>query len=223
MKDKIVVYEFAGLSGCGKTTLCNEVISSIPEKKIITRQMVLKCIGGNGRKKAIEFLMNFSFRNRDFMKLLKEISLSYGKDSYYGFYFLLALYVIIKKISFFKKDSVVILEEGFVQNITSLAHTGELVKDEKLDSLVAMINDRYSVKVIKCNLDETESLKRIRKRAAKDRLNAIESDDELLIALKQKSVNIERAVQYFDIIASLDMSLPTEELLKQCPALNEIV
>lgn len=209
------IIEFAGLPGCGKSTLCESFIKQISGKKIYTYRDIIKFVSTKKRQKiygALVCLNPFLWKYR---RLLKIFVKKYNNVSMQAVLILVALFDFTSIISLFKKDSIVILDEGFIQNITSVAHLQELIDDESLNNLLCYIMSKKNIVVVNCFADINTVIGRLRKRNRGDRFNSIKDEEKLKNALVKKQNNITLISKHFDKSVDVSIDNSTGEALEQ--------
>lgn len=209
--------EFAGMPGCGKSTLCNAILqqNDICNGSIITLYMIERWISTPLRNQIVITLLKLLPQNWKYAICVKRYAARYRDVSSRAVSLLLALYGIPQLLCWFTKRKRVFLEEGIIQNLTSIPHLQELKSDQDLVSILSLFKKRYRLKVIYCEAAEKEVIKRLRKRNGKDRFNAISDDELLLDALRKKKGNLEIILSTFNDASRVNMDCPINETINQ--------
>lgn len=206
------IIEFAGLSGCGKSTACNEIINQITEKKkIFTYRELIMLL--HIRKIYIPLLKLNPFRQA-YNKKLQEYAAIYEDVSVNAVHVLMTIYDTACILDFFYKDCLAVLEEGFVQTLTSIPHLQAIQNKELLSNVLEEVKKKHEIVVVDCRADTDTVIKRLRERNSGDRFNAIKDDNKLYEALQNKQSNIDIVESYFDYKISVDMEQSREKIVE---------
>ena len=184
MEPSSVIIDFYGLPGCGKTTLCKELIRQSPETIIDVesiwlsywKQSWLKRLSEIPLSKIVKLLVLF----------LKSPKLSKKeRNIYWGFIIHILSYNHFKRTNY----RVLVSDNGLVQDIVSLFYKKESRFSEKhvkaFSNLIMKYDNLYQVY---CDIPVRLSLERIRTRNRnKGRLDLIEDNDSLENALAVQS------------------------------------
>ena len=209
------IIEFAGLPGCGKSTLCKSFIAEKFPQKVYTYKDIIRFVSTKSRRKIYGIYVGINPFRWKFLKLLKAFAKKYDNVSVQAMYVLIALYDFTSLLKTFRKNSVVVLDEGFVQNITSIAHLQTITEDKELSELVGYIGAKKNIFLINCSADMDTVVERIRKRNGKDRFNSIADDKELKTALSIKQDNITTVAKILGTSVDVCLDTTTDDALKQ--------
>ena len=209
------IIEFAGVTGCGKSTLCREWAgrSGAGQRTVAYRDVFT----GLRVKRLLVPLFRADRKFREFEKALGDFAAEYTGVSENALTKLKVLYIAASRL---KKGSRMVLDEGFAQLLTSVAHLQPLRDDEKLDAATQLLR-RFDITVVDCRIDGPEAVRRIRGRNTGDRFNAIKGDGELLEALETKQRNIDTAVRKIEKVITVRTDRPAEELCGELESLLE--
>ncbi len=192
------VIEFAGLPGCGKSTLCNKMIESVDfNAKVHTYSDIVRFVSTKKRRVIYSIFVFLNPFRWKFLYLLKKFCEQYDGYSKGAWFVLVALYDICRMLNFWGDKHIVILDEGFVQNITSIPHTKSLETNDVYLNLINFIKNKIDIKLIHCYAHQDVVIQRLRDRGRKDRFNSIEDDQKLKEVLNVKNDNILTIVDCF--------------------------
>jgi gluconate kinase len=187
------IIEFNGLPGCGKSTICNEVLKKFSKDKIISLDDVINLNSENRIKNMfnlIKILINlklFGFNIR-----IIKFSLRFGFD-YTRLIFAARLIKFNGNLHYYSKEypeKIVILEEGYIQYLTSIPHNFEVVITKELKDIVKYVKANYNLTYIHCEIDDETNYNRLSNRNfTASRFDAL-SKKELEEILKIKYKNI---------------------------------
>lgn len=190
------IIEMAGLPGCGKSTLLNKLAPVLRQQgrnvythdDFMKREPLFKNCG-------ILFLsQKINPQNRNCMNWIKRYCASAPENDSREIFKkeLIELYYRTHLIEGRKSEDIILLDEGFVQNFTSLFFTEEIPHDITISGVFKnLIDIRCKYQFVKCNISIDESSLRINKRARKnDRYRNLDIES-LKKALLTKNRNIE--------------------------------
>ena len=208
------IIEFAGLPGCGKSTLCTKLIEQISGKKIYTYKDIVRFVSTKNRRRIYGTLVALNPLRWKFLRLLKRFVKKYKDVSMQAVFILIALYDITSLLRM-NKQCIVILDEGFVQNLTSVAHLQQISGEKELEELVACIQAKNQMLIVNCFADEDIVIRRLRQRNGRDRFNSIKDEKQLRAALCTKQNNISFVAQLFTDKIDICMNGSTDSALEQ--------
>lgn len=192
----MILIEFCGTPGCGKTTLCDAVEEELLEKGYKVRNLQKKSFPATIKDKIQVVINRFCFRyylpNRKLKKALEVIKPYLAQDSLINWVDrILETFYRIKKA---EKAGVEIgvLDEGCLQFITSVFHGKTVSQDVQtlIDVLVEELYKNRSV-VFDCKIDSEENYERLVERNKPDDRFLAGTKEESICMLKQKRQNIE--------------------------------
>lgn len=187
------IIEFNGLPGCGKSTLCDEIISDFNEKNIISLRDVINYNSSNSTKNFINLMkILFNYKLILFNLAVLKFSLSYGFD-FNRLIFAARLIKLNGNLYYYSKKNpnlIAILDEGYIQYITSIPHTIELNISDDLKKMIKYIRSKHSFKFIHCEIDEETNYLRLFNRDNVARRFDSLSESELSETLMMKYRNI---------------------------------
>ena len=211
------IIEFCGLPGCGKTTICERLIENFKVCSSNTNVYCRKDVYFFKRRIWDSYLISrctpMFFK---FYKILNNFIKEYRKGNKRYIDRIYRLYVKLYKISIHYSDSIVILDEGIVQHITSLAHQQKIVNSVSFVRLVDFLFSNFEITVINCCIDMNETIRRIKKRNNEnDRFNLSDVDEiKKILNIKNNNINI-ILEQFHGIRYDLDMNCSVEEIYNE--------
>lgn len=204
MKTKII--ELCGLPGTGKTTILNETIKNFDNKSIIERKSIVRWVGTPFRQFLYFISILFRPSMLSFYLALKKIARRYDDYSKKSFFTIIAIYDCAKIIRLLGLKKYIVLEEGVIQNLSSLAHNKNLIIDQNVELILKKMEAICDWRIINCELAFDEVINRLRKRNNNDRFNNIKDDDKLFSLLQIKKSNIEKLVKLEKHVVSINLS-----------------
>ena len=193
------IIEFVGLPGCGKSTLARELISTLSKENVIMTYHDFFS------KKKLFILSNrtiftpfifiyylFRFNYWTVIKSIWQFARQYpiNEIRFVRVIFLIRLYENIQKK--LKIKCIIILDEGFIQFISSIPHDIVIKENELLQKLlITWENIVENTLFVDCRLSVEEDIDRIRKRNKNDRFKRIENDKILAKLLQIKEYNLD--------------------------------
>lgn len=197
-----IIIEFAGLPGCGKSTVSGHLTNKLREQgyHIKTREDIIR--GVEKGKKILKnpyFWLN-AFRLFLYSRRYKNI------DKYdYCIRILHMKHQLEKSIRSPVKE-VIILDEGMIQDLTAIAYDEPVFQNRYTKLALKVLGDiKDYVYCINCRISLASNIERIRKRGRCDRrYGASKCDDELKRVLTVKSKNIdffikESGIRYLNV------------------------
>lgn len=221
--NKIRITEFAGITGCGKSTLAKRMISKYSnEARVYTYTDVVKLAYGP-YKRYYEKLARLNPSRWSYYSKLDLFAHEYSNVSETAICVLTCLYDISAHISFFNPNALFILEEGFVQTLTSIPHLEEIIIDSALIDLADTIKEKFDLTVINCRCSTETAITRLRNRNTPDRFNIIKDDAELGAALRIKQQNLDSVIGIFESVVAIDMERGENEIYEELLRNNAIL
>lgn len=198
----MIVLEFNGLPGSGKTTVSDNLVKKIKEnnKNVITLSDVLYNTTLPFYNRYIQLVISL-LSWRDFIINLYTIRLflrfRINKES---IIFLTRFIILNHKLGrMIKKNNydVLILEEGIIQYLTSIPHDKRVCRDKVTKALCLLLKNKFSDIVhIQCEIDINNCVKRIQSRKnPNNRFDQVEGKKLFkLLKVKEYNLNIVRSL-----------------------------
>lgn len=218
-----MVFELYGCPGCGKSTV-------VRKTEQILKEAGIKCLnyydvffdGDSSAKhrllcyfKAI-FDPSSGSLNFHIIKTSVELKCPFK----YAIY-LMTMCRKIRNENSTSEDTIILLDEGVIQFVTSLSHGKNISSYESVGSLIQQIkHSGITVKAIECILPINENVKRLIGREQSSRFLEAKDEDELQKLLAGKKKNLDFVSSFFETPISLDMS---EEPEKNAGRLSELI
>ncbi len=132
-----------------------------------------------------------------------------------------ALFLQTRIMPMFYSNTPALLDEGFVQLLTSVPHDEQLKKSKAYIELVDFLKKYNDIYVVDCLCDTDICVQRLRKRNSGDRFNAVKDDIIIRQLLDTKRANLTAALEDFVCICNVrtDSDGQTEKLEN---AINEV-
>ena len=224
----MVVYELYGCPGSGKSTVTREAIKALRAGQVSC--LSYDDVYSRGQHGKLRKLLRFAMALADpaGFPLLKEViraCRALGSQPKYGLYLL----TLCRQLRQAEKrgNGIVLLDEGVIQLITSLAHRRPIEGYQHLSALVENVKRCGApVKAVRCELPLTMNMERFRARGETKRtrfLNA-RDDAELASLLQLKWDNLQAVARYFPQVCALDMRVAMENNVEAlCQVVEEII
>lgn len=212
------IIEFTGLPGCGKSTVCDLLEEALKEQGYtvinLQKQMSGNTILEKSKRKWISFISKHSRRNKKILEEIKSWNLLETEEIKYWIQRILVLNTRIHKEA--KKVDYVLLDEGFLQFITSLHH-GKTMEDEmKVLNLLHTFCEEYTHNpmVFDLTLDVEKVCDRLLQRNREgDRFVAEGTNLKNALYLKRKNINFVLKSCEFNIFSIDENGKSKEEIL----------
>ena len=183
---KPIIIEFNGLPGSGKTTIACQLRHELES---------LSCkVSFNYYKRRFHRFALLVFLNPRYWSLIKEIFLYsrlFTKKRFLTNILYVASYV--RKYNDFadnSKNGILIIDQGFVQSLISLAHQDNLPQSDRLDNIIRKSGiDKMPLFIINCDVEEMVSDDRITSRPKNGCRVEKMSETERLLTLKVQKEN----------------------------------
>lgn len=210
-KENRMIVELCGVPGAGKSTLLNKLISKNQSVKVYTREDVYD-------RRKIErtiryFIAKFIGVGPDIKlyKIIKTLSQQYPSCTERYEKRLFGLIIVLKC----SRDKLIILEEGLIQYVSSIAYEEELSINEAFNDMMSIIRTFEKYKIVFCDLDTEECIARIKKRNKEgDRYN-LEDYTRITKLLELKKGNIKRVIESMHISEACILEINTKETLDE--------
>lgn len=195
------VIELAGLPGCGKSTLWKHLKAELQRKgRNVFTYSELMCREPLFVNRGIFFqLLKWHPGTVFCMKRIEKYCATVpgdGKREYFKKEFT-ELYYRIHVAAAKRGEDIILLDEGMIQNFTSLFFTDTIPRELPMEKTVRnIVSVKGSFCVVKCNISVEESMARLQKRAREnDRYRRLEKD-ALREALLVKEQNIDYVLSF---------------------------
>lgn len=189
----IMIIELCGLPGCGKSTLFKELKKKWKEEgekePIYGREEVLK---RNLAIRALDRVLFDKYSVGERKELIRIINDNARHDSDWERRYIHRLLELTEGIRRMEGKNL-ILDEGLIQYITSLAYGSHLVAGEGLDNLIKKVfpkNVEYYI--INCNIPVETSIERVRERNRKNDRYDVGNEEtrKKLMSVKKENIDI---------------------------------
>lgn len=204
------VIEFCGTPGCGKTTLCKELIKEFKNKGFAAFDYnELK----TGKFKAVchyffkKGFLGTAFKLFFYNGFINRDRLVYGIK-------IAVVNAQIKDWSSEGKCDYLFFDEGILQYITTLSHGKEVSNLEKLPVTLKALYSNADTYVVHCNLDVETNITRLSKRGNEGDRYVIDDKEKQLKALQLKADNISKVVEFFAPANKLETDVADSDIAK---------
>lgn len=209
-----MVLELYGCPGCGKSTVTARTIDMLWEKgfRCVDYKQLFFNHHNNGFTRYISYIQ--AVCNLHYYTLTKKIFKTariFKCRPRYAFYLTTMCQRIIQceKAS---ENTVILLDEGIIQFVTSLAHEKSLNDCGMIEPLTTQIKkEGIFLKPIDCVLPMEDNIVRLTGRGKRSRFLEAENEKELERLLQTKRENLSFVSTFFDPVLTLDMTQPVEE------------
>lgn len=191
-----VIIEFAGLPGSGKTTLSNELINELTKRgyNVVSRRDLLRFKYINNVHITVLYILFKPSLWKDVFKIIN-FSKQFPNNNERRLYVKKLIVLYSKLISFNKekekfKKTILILDEGFVQYLTSIPHDFTLDNSKKIIELCNLFNNLNNIKTINCSISIEKAADRILSRKKNNDRFLLTNQDAILKLLSIKRANI---------------------------------
>ena len=223
----MLIVEFCGTPGCGKTTLCDEVEAELRamgyKVKNLQKPKQDYTLVGRIKKVICKYWYRYIPLNHRLKKSLKKIEPFLAKDSQINWLdrMLESSYKVKKAEA--PGIEIGLFDEGCLQFITSVFHEKEIAVDAQnvIDVLVDQVYQERTL-IFNCQIDNEENYLRLVKRGRPDDRFLQGNKEDTLCLLMHKQYNIERVL---DMLKERENSLVVgiEEFPKKNEVLEKII
>lgn len=204
-----MVFELYGCPGVGKSTVVKNVEALLKDKEI--DYMNYNAVFFNGKKSLLYRMVNYSFAllNPRYCSVnfhILRACLQFRSNLKYAVY-LMTLIERIKAIEQKNEGQIMILDEGIIQFVSSIAHGKDISTSSTVLSLLDQIQKLgIKIKAIECTLPLNENIKRLTERKQHSRFLLAENQNEIIRLLVIKKNNVDYVASHFEKLCTLDMS-----------------
>ena len=216
----MLIVEFNGKAGCGKTTLTRQVAQQLKEKQISagTRYEAFPQLKrSKSLVRCLKFFPAF-FNPKNFRLniLVLSFTLDYGIDIYrlYKAISFIELNYLLDKIRVEKPFEVLLLDEGILQYLHYLPNDKEIKRNNNTEKLAQAIELKYMENIIiNCSLDWGKNASRLAKRGPGHKRYAGLSDSVHRKRLETREGNLKilRQFMHHNPSIAIDMGEPVEQ------------
>ena len=186
-----MIIEFNGLPGTGKTTVGKEL------NKVFLEKGYTCFFSYNIPKNIIARYISYIFDGSLYLYYLglifaKKLTGSFRKENLQIPLILVYFYQMYKNFQYYNPHKVLIIDQGIVQGIISIAHTDKMAEDKSLKKIFNFFSKKgISLYSVNCLCDVELSKERIRGRNTTGGRLDVVSDDELIKALDVQAENFD--------------------------------
>ena len=206
------VIEFCGTPGCGKTTLCDQLLDELKAKGFTANNY--NELKGSVSKAFFHYLFKKGFFG-SCMRLMFVMGFPNRDRIVYG----IKIAVVRCQLDDWSKSGktdYLLFDEGILQYITTLSHGKPIAKLEKLPKVLKPIYESANTSVISCSVDIDTNIERLKKRGNKGDRYLTGDIEQQKTNLELKSKNIQAVIAYFAPSKLLQIDTANSD------ALNEI-
>lgn len=188
---KTIIIELNGCCGCGKSTLTAVLGNMFKDKKI--RYITLNNLLDRNKAKWYHNLLgkNMELGYKLFRYSYSISPLRFDRKQY--FKHVLNIYNAIEQIVKEREYDIVLLDEGILQGLSSIAYQDIIRKKRAAGQIINLLYKDKDYYVVNCNLDYEELLFRINKRKRNaGRIDQFKEAEELESILKSQYKNLSR-------------------------------
>lgn len=205
--------EFNGLPCCGKSTIVNQLSAELKAKgiKVLLLEDVVFFKKRSTENKKLQLVSAFfapsCFKLNFFaLKIAIESGISIERMRYAMR--LIKLNYQVKRILNKKNGEILLLDEGFIQFITSIPHDKRFVKESSVKEICQCIMDQYpGIQIVNCSLPIETTIDRSKNRQSSiSRFDNLESE-ELRTQLCTKLDNIQLIQRFMPRKSQFEVNL----------------
>lgn len=198
----MVIVEFCGPGGCGKTTVCDILEEAIRKQGVCVKNLQkspkLRKMGEKALHKltVLSYWLTPSGLHTGATVCLFSCLNHFSQTFHWAGRIIELQY----RIRHEQEAEVVILDEGYVQFLSSLAFTNKIGRG--LDMVAHMMdrwfyaNERNQVILIRCKTDEQTIIERLLTRGRKNDRNVHENQEVMRTLIRQRYENIDRIIDH---------------------------
>ena len=205
------IIEFCGTPGCGKTTLCDQLLDELKAKGFTANNY--NELKGSISKGFFRYLFKKGFFG-SFMRLMTVMGFPNRDRIIYG----MKIAVVRCQIDEWSKNGktdYLLFDEGILQYITSLSHGKPIANLEKLPKVLKPIYESADTYIIDSQVDIDTNIERLKKRANQgDRFLAGDTEEQKA-TLELKFKNIQAVLAHFAPSKLLQIDTANGDALKE--------
>ncbi|PKM61471.1 MAG: hypothetical protein CVU99_03215 [Firmicutes bacterium HGW-Firmicutes-4] len=167
MNKDIILLEFNGVPGSGKTTLSNSVIANLNgiDYPVYSYHKIIKKPTRKNLKLLFKYLIHVkcsSFRMGCLGMLYLLTNKKFNRENWLRIVSIIILYDFYQKKSMENSDEVILVDQGIIQQIVSISYETELISDRFVKKIIARLKKKnLHLYIINVDLDVTESFDRL--------------------------------------------------------------
>lgn len=216
---KTIILELNGCCGCGKSTLVFNLEKLLKKNKI--KYITLSKILDQSNTKWYDYALN---SDRTLILRFLQYILSLHPIRMSRFVYFKHIMNLIHTIDENGKNKVILLDEGIVQWISSIAYKDKILNIKTIRNLLNEIIKNREFIIINCNLDYKETIFRIKKRKRNiGRIDNYRDDKQLLNLIKVQNSNLKKVRSIIpDQIKKLNINMQEEQTINADIILKQI-
>lgn len=197
----MLIIELAGLPGCGKSTLWEQLKTELQQKgrNVYTYSGLMHREPLFVNKGLLFKMQKWNPKTRSCINLIENYCASAPQDDKRESYKKAweELYYRVHVAAWNRGEDIILLDEGIIQNFTSLFFMDAIPRDPSTEKVLKnMMRVRCRYLFVKCHISVEESMKRLRKRARVNDRYCPLKDETLKEALLVKEQNIDYLLSF---------------------------
>jgi len=223
--DGVKIIELTGLPGCGKTTLANDIKKNFPELNLLTSDVAYpnrKIFLNSTRFQFLIDLLNLKNVVINILIILYILSYKIDRARVRRIITFITFNSWLIKQRNKESDGYLILDQGFIIMLTSVAHDVNIKQNFIFKRLIKELRKKFSdILFINCELDKQKVIKQIRRRNKKGHRFDSLSDESLqqMLDIRQNNLEIvkgpfQEGLDVLTLNMSSDKEIKIMEILK---------
>ena len=219
----MLIYEFNGLPGTGKTTLSDYLFERLKEKYKVGTRIDLHTDLYKNRNLRIKIAAILAPNLIKYNLLILKYSAQYGltRERLKWAGRLILLHYLINSALKKKLYDILLIDEGIVQHLTSIPHS-KIIKNNKVQhKLFELFSQKYQNSIIiNCNINRNINAHRLKKRNRLGSRFDMEKVESLIPLLEVKEMNLHIVREYLKSNKSIEIDMESnlsdnaDEILK---------
>lgn len=170
MKNKLILLEFNGIPGSGKTTLSNRMIANMKDMNytIESYHRVIKKPTRKNLRHLTRYLFSIkpsSFKLGYFVVMYLFTNKIFNQENWRRVISLIILFDLYQKKSLENNDEVIVVDQGIIQQMISMLYKSELIDDKYVKKIIKYTKKKdLGVCIINVDTDVKESFDRLSQR-----------------------------------------------------------
>lgn len=217
MKNKLILLEFNGIPGSGKTTLSNRIITNMKDMNyaIESYHRVIKKPTRKNLRHLTWYLFSIkpsSYKMGYYAVMYLLTNKIFNHENWLRVISLIILFDLYQKKSLEDNDEVIVVDQGIIQQIISMLYKSELIADKYIKKIIKYTKEKdLGLNIINVDLDIKASFERLNQRKGNvSRIQTL-SNEMAILTLNTQQNNLYKIREIINEIDLESIDINTQE------------